>query len=245
MYRIITLPETHSTNQYLQALCQEKQPHEGVVVSANYQHAGKGQRGNSWEAERDMNLLFSLLLRPTHVHPARQFVLSQLVSLALVEVLSSYAKGFCIKWPNDIYWHNSKVAGILIENELYGSTLGQCVVGVGLNVNQVAFLSDAPNPVSLRQIVGVELDRAALLDVVLHRVFALYNAHRDGVLSEEALATAYSEVLYRNKGYHPYTSDGELFEAAIQRVEADGHLVLQTAAGEERCYAFKEVSFVL
>lgn len=179
------------------------------------------------------------------MHPARQFVLSQQVSLALVEVLSSYAKGFCIKWPNDIYWHNSKVAGILIENELYGSTLGQCVVGVGLNVNQVAFMSDAPNPVSLRQIVGVEVDRGVLLNAVLRRVFALYHAHRDGVLSEEALATAYSEVLYRNRGYHHYISDGELFEAAILRVEADGHLVLQTRVGEERSFAFKEVSFVL
>lgn len=243
-YQLITLDETHSTNQYLQELCHNEAPREGVVVSANFQTAGKGQRGNCWEAERDMNLLFSLLLRPTHLHPARQFVLSQLVSLAIVEVLSSYAKGFCVKWPNDIYWHDSKIAGILIENELYGSTIGQCVVGVGLNVNQVLFLSDAPNPVSLRQIVGVEVDREVLLHAVIERVLALYDAHSIGELSESDLAASYFEVLYRNKGYHRYESEGCVFEAAINGVEPDGHLVLATRKGEELRFAFKEVSFL-
>ncbi len=244
-YRLIALDETHSTNQYIQELCQQEMLQEGAVVSANYQLAGKGQRGNGWEAERGMNLTFSLLLRPTHLHAAHQFVLSQMVSLALVEVLSSYAKGFCIKWPNDIYWHDSKIAGILIENELYGSTIGQCVVGIGLNVNQAHFYSDAPNPVSLRQIVGVELDRAVLLDAILNRILALYNAYREGEMSETALAESYHTVLYRNTGYHRYESEGSMFEAAILRVEPDGYLVLTTREGEELRFAFKEVGFVL
>ena len=148
------LAETDSTNTYLQQLDADRHLPEGYIAYTDTQRAGRGQRGNSWESQPGKNLTFSLLLRPEHIPANQQFLLSQAVSLAATDVLNRYASGFSIKWPNDIYWEDKKIAGILIENVLSGSTFARSIVGIGLNINQERFISDAPNPVSLFQITG-------------------------------------------------------------------------------------------
>lgn len=237
------LPETGSTNTYLQQLDADHHLPEGYLVYTDTQRAGRGQRGNSWESEPGKNLTFSLLLRPEHIPANQQFLLSQAVSLAMTDVLNQYAPGFSIKWPNDIYWEDKKIAGILIENVLSGSTFARSIVGIGLNINQEKFISDAPNPVSLTQITGHTYDIDRLLDQFIDAFRRRYL--QTFTNSSQSLREEYLSTLYRNDGRYPYDSAGEKFYASIVGVEPDGHLILMTDAGEERRFAFKEVSFLL
>ena len=158
------------------------------------------------------------------------------VSLAICEALEQYIGDVSIKWPNDIYWRNGKIAGILIENTLQGTVIKDSIIGVGLNVNQREFRSDAPNPVSLYQISGQETDRDALLNDILQRL--------DQLLGQD-IRSHYLSRLYRRKGFHPYVDAEGAFMAEMTDVREDGHLVLSDDAGKERVYAFKEVQFVI
>ena len=128
---LIHISETNSTNSYLQTLCAKQQ---GVAafttVVADFQTSGRGQRGNSWESEPKKNLLFSFVLFPDFLEARRQFLISQIVSLAIKEELDSYADDFSIKWPNDIYWKDKKICGMLIENDLMGRNISQSISGI-------------------------------------------------------------------------------------------------------------------
>lgn len=237
------LPETASTNTYLQALDADRHLPEGYIVYTDTQRAGRGQRGNSWESQPGKNLTFSLLLKPEHIPANQQFLLSQAVSLAMTDVLNRYAPGFSIKWPNDIYWEDRKIAGILIENVLSGSTFARSIVGIGLNLNQEKFISDAPNPVSLMQITNHSYRMEEMLDQYTEAFRIRYR--QTFADSPQPLRDEYLATLYRNDGRYPYCSEGQTFYASIAGVEPDGHLVLLTDTGEERRFAFKEVSFLL
>jgi len=231
-WKIIHIDETDSTNRWLR----EQGGEEDMVVWADFQKAGRGQGTNSWESERGKNLTFSVLLHPNDIPANRQFSISMQISLALCEALSQHIGDLSIKWPNDIYWRNAKIAGILIENRLHGNIIRDSIVGIGLNVNQQQFHSDAPNPISLWQICERETDRASLLNDILA------NIHR---LVGQDVRQQYLSMLYRGTGYHPYADKSGNFMAKITDVQEDGHLVLQDEEGKERLYAFKEVSFII
>ncbi len=239
----IHLEETNSTNEYLACLCHRQQTDEFTVVQADYQTAGKGQRGNSWESERGKNLLFSFVLYPTSLEARKQFILSQAISLAVKETLDAYADGFSVKWPNDIYWQEKKIGGILIENDLAGKYISRCIIGIGLNVNQECFVSSAPNPVSLKQITGLEYDRQDILCRIMEKMKAYYEAIRRK--ENESIIHRYKQSLFRREGLHPYRDAEGEFTARIIDVEADGHLVLEDADGHIRKYVFKEVQYVI
>lgn len=151
---LIHLPSVTSTSTYLQDLL-HTQPdlEEWTIVCSDFQTAGRGQKGNSWESADGQNLLFSILLRPTFLPAQSQFLLSETISLSIAEVLNQWHEGFCIKWPNDIYHDDRKVAGILIETSIMGKQITQCTIGIGININQTDFESEAPNPVSLRTLI--------------------------------------------------------------------------------------------
>ncbi len=240
-YPLIHLAETRSTNETLTELCSHGPIADFTVIQADFQTAGKGQRGNSWEAEPKQNLLFSFVVHPLFLEARRQFLLSKMVALAMKETLDAYTEGIRIKWPNDIYWHDRKICGILIENVLDGSQIGQTIVGIGLNVNQTEFHSDAPNPVSLRQITGRELDCGEILDFFMQRVQTYYSAllHDEA----EALNEQYFQSLYRTDALYPYTDARGAFNARIRHVEEDGHLILEDEERFLRRYSFKEVKY--
>lgn len=164
----IHLDEVDSTNTFLSAYVRADASCRCVVADADYQTGGRGQRGNRWESQRGANLLFTVALYDVPVAPTEQFLLSQLVSLVTLRVLRSVlpadADRFRIKWPNDIYFDDRKVGGILIEHQLSPSHILRTIVGVGLNVNQRQFVSDAPNPVSLCQIAHHDFARRPLLE---------------------------------------------------------------------------------
>ncbi len=246
-YNVVWLEEVDSTNNYLKAwLCREPLE-EGTTVVANYQMRGRGQMGNGWSSEKDKNLLYSLLLYPKGIKANEQFILSRIASLAVKEVLDQFTGDIRIKWPNDIYWGEKKIAGMLIENDLLRGEITRSVVGIGMNVNQRSFPAELPNPVSLWQITGMEYDRIQLLERFLKEFFALYRGLREGVREGlyNTIATAYMASLYRKDGYYWYEDHNGRFQAIIQEVMPSGHLVLKTLnEGEVRRYAFKEVAYV-
>jgi BirA family biotin operon repressor/biotin-[acetyl-CoA-carboxylase] ligase len=234
------IKQTHSTNALLWELLRKENLPEGFSLLTDFQTAGKGQIGNSWEAEKGKNLLFSMLLFPHKIAPEEQFVLSQLVCLSIKRVLSNYVDNITVKWPNDIYWNDKKLGGILIENVLQGNNIKTAVVGIGLNVNQKLFKSNAPNPVSLVQIANKRFNRKLIFNQIREEIQLGYNN-----LNIPTVRAEYSASLYRKEGFHSFTSDNESFEARIVRVDSDGQLVLETKAGEEKKFYFKEVSFTI
>lgn len=245
MIEIIHLEQTHSTNRYMRQYAEvTHHSKEGTVIWADFQTAGRGQKGNSWESTAGKNLLFSLLLCPTGIAAHEQFIISQVISLALLDVLNAIQPGFSVKWPNDIYYGEKKVAGILIENDLSGHTLYSSIIGVGLNVNQEVFESDAPNPISMKQITGITWDRHELLNELLERIFDHYTAALDH--RSELIHDSYMKGLFRNEGYHPFLDEQKRpFEARIKRIDLTGEITLEDKQGTDRTFAFKEVEFVI
>ena len=231
-WNVVHIDETDSTNRWLKAHTTE----EKMAVVTDFQTAGRGCGTNTWESERGKNLLFSLLIHPVEVPVAKQFRISMAISLAILDALEQHIGDVSIKWPNDIYWRNGKLGGILIENRLQGGCIKDCIIGVGLNVNQETFRSNAPNPVSLKQIHGLETDCEQLLADILQRF--------DAYLQQD-LKARYLSCLYRRKGFHPYADKDGAFMAEIIDVEDDGHLLLRDDNGQDRRYAFKEVSFII
>lgn len=224
-------------------------PH-GYCISADFQTNGHGQATNHWESEDGKNLLFSLLLRPTIIPAAEQFIITELVTLALINTLQDEIRQeITIKWPNDIYVGNNKLCGILIENALCGPTIDTCIVGIGININQEIFTSNAPNPVSLKQYSGRNHDCDSIFDEIYQNILAYYdylvdNWHNQEI--KELLHGEYMNHLYRRSGYHKYsTPDGEHFSAEIEDISPQGYLTLRTQSGELRTFAFKEVIFEL
>ena len=246
-FPLIELEETDSTNRYLTLLCDRELVSEYTTVRADYQTAGKGQRGNTWESERGKNLLFSLVLYPTFLEAHRQFLLSQLTALAVKETLELWTDEIRIKWPNDIYWKEKKICGLLIENELSAEGIARSIIGIGLNVNQEIFHSDAPNPVSLRQITGLEPPPLEVLTYIQTYTRWFYEGLRqdeDGAMAS-LIARQYHLSLFRREGWHPYEDATGRFMARLLRVEEDGRYILQDEAGNERGYLFKEVQYIL
>ncbi|MEG1545038.1 MAG: biotin--[acetyl-CoA-carboxylase] ligase [Tannerellaceae bacterium] len=239
--RILRIAETASTNSWLRECMQREQLPEGSVAVTPHQTAGRGQVGNTWEAEPEKNLTFSVLLYPNCLPSNRQFLISQITALSIKETLSTYTTDITVKWPNDVYWKERKICGMLIENDLSGQFLYCSIIGIGLNLNQQLFRSDAPNPVSLTQITGQAYDT----DKVLHRFLDIFYARYLHLLQEEyeEIRTAYRSALYRGTGYHGFTDSGGSFEASIKEIEPTGHLILRLRDGSQRRYAFKEVSW--
>ena len=181
---VIYIAETDSTSNYLNRLSIEENLKEFTVVMANFQTAGKGQRGNSWESEAGKNLMFSILMYPEFLEARKQFLLSQAISLAIKEELDTFSDGFSIKWPNDIYWYKKKICGMLIENDLMGNSIKKSIAGIGVNINQEQFHSSAPNPVSLWQITGELQDIQPILKNIIHRIIENYTLIKEGEIEK-------------------------------------------------------------
>lgn len=243
MSNIIWVDTATSTNTVLAAITDA--PH-GTALATRTQTAGRGQRGNSWEAEPGRNLTFSLLLRPRAISAARQFELSQIVCMAIARAIGreiGQPEKVRIKWPNDIYFDDLKICGILIENTLQGTSIARSIAGIGINVNQREFLSDAPNPVSMTQITGREYPLVPMMERVVGEVMDQFDAY-ERMPDSAALGSEYRAMLWRGEGYWPYRDvlRGEDIQARIEAVGPMGHLTLRTAAGDTRIYAFKEVA---
>ena len=240
--KIIRLKDVDSTNRFLKDLDSYDEAALTIAV-ADYQTAGRGQGTHTWESEEGKNLLFSMLTCPVWVPVRQQFLLSEIGALAIKEALDTYADGFTLKWPNDVYWNDKKISGTLIETSIDSKGIKRCIFGIGINVNQMEFKSDAPNPVSLAQILGHEVDREEVLQKVIEAFGRYYELLRRADYMD--VSGIYHLSLYRRKGYHWYEDKDGKFEGAFVEVEDDGHLILHDKKGVIRSYAFGEIRFVL
>lgn len=253
----VHVPETGSTSTLASSLTP---PPAGrcVVVYADRQSAGRGQRGNSWESEPGKNLTFSMVYTPERWPATMQFTLSMAVALGMYDALKGLVAGDCvrIKWPNDIYFNDYKISGILIENSLKGGDLSRSIIGIGLNVNQTEWLSDAPNPLSLRQITGRQYDLTSVLERVAECVVGRLKS-LDGRLENDsaglqhaATVAEYERHLWRHDGRTYLWRDmrgvePRLFEARVSGIAPWGHLRICGSDGAEDVFELKQLAAVL
>lgn len=214
------------------------------AVWAEHQSAGRGQRGHSWHSNEGENITFSVVLTPTFLPIHEQFLLSEIVALSLVHTLREFGIECRIKWTNDIYAGDNKIVGILIEHALAGDTLARTIAGIGLNVNQLEFPADLPNPTSMACERGQQFDREEVIKRIIINLDALYRRLEQG--EKEAIESEYIATMYHLGQAHTYAlPGGEHFEATIRGVRHSGELRLEHGDGIIREYAFKEVEFVL
>ncbi len=248
------IKQTYSTSTLLRERYADELPHL-YTIRTEFQTAGRGQAGNSWESEEGKNLLFSALLRYDGLLAIKQWRLSMLVAVALWETLAKHLPNekLTIKWPNDIYWGDKKLVGILIENSLSGQYIGYSIVGIGVNVNQTDWHSNAPNPISMVQITGEEYDAELLMNewILSVKSWELRNT--------EEIADAYLQHLYRREGWHTYlerevsTTPTDIAQQGVEGaflaqfigITELGELILRKENNEEKIYHFKQIRFVI
>ncbi len=249
------IPRTNSTNTLMRELIAAGNPPEFIYTG--FQTAGRGQAGNGWESEEGKNLLCSILVESRKTKDKRPFYLNVLVSVAVHRMincqLSIVNSPLTIKWPNDIYWQNKKIAGILVENAIVGNEVQYSIAGIGLNVNQTEFVSGAPNPVSMKQISGTDFE----VDRIMEQLIA--EVRRVEAMEREEVWAYYQAHLYRREGFWPFVerevsvvptmnagaeTEGQ-FLARIEEVLPTGEIVLRDQEGKQRKYHFKQIRYVL
>ena len=247
------IPEINSTNTYLKAHPELGQDEDLFALRTDYQTAGRGQLGNGWESERGKNLLCSLRWRNTNIPITEAFRINEIVAVAIHRMAFVSGDSPVIKWPNDIYVGDKKLAGILVENSLCGGVVSESIIGIGLNVNQTAFLS-APNPTSLALETGRQWD----VEAVMQQVLASF---REVITwPHTRVHETYIGHLYRKDGFYLYRErevslqptapiwddkQKDDFLAQIKDVTPQGELVLEQEDGTQKRYHFKQIQYIL
>lgn len=239
MLKIKFIESAQSTND---AVREHNEPL--TIISAHSQTKGRGQRGNSWESEPYKNLTYSFIITPTFLPFSEQFYISKIVSNALILTLQKHGISSKVKWPNDIYVENKKICGILIENDVTsGGKILRSVVGIGLNVNQTKFLSDAPNPTSMKIITENEHPLEEVINNFAEEFKDEYRKLEMGDI--DSIDDFYFDNLYRlNTPAKFKDSDGE-FYGEIVAVKTTGELIIEKADKKRKSYLFKEVEYIL
>ena len=234
-------PSLSSTNTYSTELLSKSNPPEGTVILTYNQTAGRGQIGSKWESAPDKNVSMSIILYPKFLAAREQFNLNAAVSLAIFDVASRYVKDVKVKWPNDIYIGKKKVAGILIQNTLTGKNIQSAVVGIGLNVNQTEFTSDAPNPTSLKLETEKSVDLNQIVQDIAQALEKRYLQLKSG--KSKQIRMEYIAHLYRfGKPFTFQRTDDSYFTGIITGISSLGKLIIDTETGEEE-FGLKEVRF--
>ena len=237
----IKLDEISSTNDWLMSRISNQKFHEGTVVVTSVQTDGKGQRGSIWYSQPHKSLTFSVLLKPSFLLPTNAFDLSICVALALSDSLNKLRSGFKIKWPNDIYFEDKKIAGVLIENQMNQSVYQNAVVGIGLNVNQLHF-DDLSDAISLKQIIGIEFPVEKVMEHICESLEAHYLMLRSGNFKD--LKKAYLSNLYGLNQLQSFMVDNKKLNGKIINVLRSGFLQIELIDGEIRDYDIKEIKFL-
>jgi BirA family biotin operon repressor/biotin-[acetyl-CoA-carboxylase] ligase len=241
---LIKLLAVDSTNNFLKRMVSNSEPlPEGTVIMAENQYQGRGQVESTWHAEPGKNLTFSIFLKPSFIPVQEQFTLNMAISVAIQQALKVLTgSGLSIKWPNDIYFGEQKIGGILIENSISGSKMKTCILGIGINVNQQHFEDDLNTSAgSLYQILHRDVDLISLLAQICSHIEAGYLKLRAG--SYINLRQEYIDSLYRYNVKANYRQNGEIIEGRIVGVSANGLLELETKTGL-LSYNFKEIEFL-
>jgi BirA family transcriptional regulator, biotin operon repressor / biotin---[acetyl-CoA-carboxylase] ligase len=244
--RFLYLTCCHSTNDFAKQFAELREDSHGAVILAEAQTQGRGQQGSTWKSEPGQNLTFSLIVRPQELNTLNQFLFNKVLSIHLLAFFRNYfpdhASGFNIKWPNDIYLYNKKIAGLLIENSMQGKLIRYSIVGIGLNVNQTSF--DLPQASSLALGLNMAIDRAALFNALLtyldENLPVIFHFSETEIKSIEKI---YDTTLWKYNEKHQYTSGNEQFTGIIKGVDAQGKLRLEIE-GRLESFEIKSLQFL-
>lgn len=241
-WQIIKVGECLSTNSLMKQKKQESQLRDKTAIMTDFQSLGRGQGQNTWQSDSGKNLLISIY-RCTKLKAEEHFMLTIIASLSISDTLKNYGIKASIKWPNDIYVDDRKIAGILIENSLMKDQINDTIIGVGLNINQQVFHETIPNPVSVAQIIQREIEITAIRNTFIENFDKLFKESENG--QNEELFHLYIDKLYRLKEWSLFEFDGHNFTGQIRGVMPDGRLIIETESGQLKHFLFGEVKYVL
>lgn len=241
---ILQLKEIDSTNRFFMDWLTREKPEEGTLLITDFQTAGKGMDGAKWESEFGQNLTFSFVLYPAFLAPDAQFYLNKTISLGLTDLVQELLPSrndIRIKWPNDIYIGDHKVAGTLIQNGIKGNIFDFAVIGIGLNVNQVSFTGESTNPVSLKMVSGYEYDLQEVLGNILEKLQFRYDQLKSG--QKQAIDAEYLAKFYRFKEMAGFIYKEKSIKAKITGVNRYGQLILEIPGDKIIECDLKEIKF--
>ncbi|MBC8147365.1 MAG: biotin--[acetyl-CoA-carboxylase] ligase [Bacteroidetes bacterium] len=241
---IIKIEKTDSTNNYARELIKSGNISEITVIAADEQLSGKGHSENTWESEKGKNLTFSAILSPHFLEIQNQFILTKVISLAITDFVAEYFDKSLvkIKWPNDIYVNDKKICGILIENVVKSDLFEYSIVGIGININQTEFISDAPNPTSLKIINGIDYNLKELFYKLLKHIENRYAQLINPILN--TLDKEYLNALYKFRELIDYKFQQKEIKAQIIGVSKFGKLIVKTEDEFLIECDFKEIEFL-
>jgi BirA family biotin operon repressor/biotin-[acetyl-CoA-carboxylase] ligase len=243
----IELQSVDSTNNYALNQIHANMAQPGTCYFAHEQTSGKGQRGKSWATERGTNIILSIVVKPDFLQTFQQFQLSTCVAVGTRQFFNEYGNdSLKIKWPNDIYWRDRKLGGILIENiirshEPGGGRWDWAVVGIGININQANFGGELKNPVSLKQITGESFDQIELAKQLClsieHFYKKLLNSETNTILE------IYNQFLYKKDEMVKLKKGNRIFSGIIKNVTPTGQLIVQHSVEEQ--FDFGEIEWLI
>jgi BirA family transcriptional regulator, biotin operon repressor / biotin---[acetyl-CoA-carboxylase] ligase len=244
--RFLYLTSCHSTSDLAKNLDERGLTNHGMVILAEEQTRGRGQQGNVWQSNPHENLTFTLVLKPQQFNIRHQFLFNKVISIHLLVFFRStfpeHAHAFHIKWPNDLYFYDRKIAGLLIENALQGEHIHTSVVGIGLNVNQTSF--DLPQASSL----ALGLQRILAREALLHDLLTYLDENLPTIFyfSDAEVKTiehVYDTVLWKYQKEHTFKQGTETFKGIIQGVNPMGQLLIEKE-GNIQAFDVKTIQFL-
>ena len=239
---IIWLNELDSTNNYANSLVAENKLNTETVISTYAQNKGRGQKGNLWESEPNLNITTTVVLYTKYLSIENQFALSQSAALAIKDMFSNFNINAKVKWPNDIFVNNYKIAGILIENSIIGSSFSHSCIGIGINTNQTNFGEFLPKATSMKIVKNLNYNIHEVLETLLNCLNLRLSQLKEKKFDD--LNRDYIANLYQFGEWCTYKSNEKIFKGKIINVGKHGELVILSDKGEQHSYLFKEVSFL-
>ncbi len=243
-FSVTVIDRVDSTNAFVRRMIDESKAGEGTVIMAREQYAGRGQGENTWHSQAGMNLTFSLVLEPVFLPPHKQFILNKAIALAVMNSVKQSLSSetiTSIKWPNDIYAGIRKIAGILIEHTIMGNSLKHSIIGIGVNLNQQEFPTNLPNPVSLKQLTGLDHENEKFLESTCQNLDLEYSRLIRGEFN--SINNDYNSSLFGYGSDLEFTSGSSLFTGRIKSVDDLGRLLIMTQDGKIRIFNHGEISF--
>lgn len=240
----IFLEQVPSTNTFAMDLIAKTNPPEGTCIFTAFQSDGRGQIGRYWYSSNEKNVLTSYIFYPKWLKATDQFVLNIISGLAVRDVVANFCPDVKIKWPNDIYVNNKKIAGILVQNILKGTDIKATVIGIGLNVNEADFPNEIPNPISLKKITKIDHDLSEIRHILSTKLEIYYLKLKAGRV--DWLRETYLSHLYKiNKPCKFIDLDNQEFTGKICGIDDHGKLMIESLNGNIDAYGFREIKFVI
>jgi len=237
---IIKLDTIGSTNNFAKEIINSKIVADWTVIHTNEQTNGRGQRGNLWQSNPNENLTFSLIISP-NIKVEKQFYISKIVSLALLNFFNKFSDNASIKWPNDIYIDDKKIAGILIESYIQADRINKSVIGIGININQCIFDKNIPNPISLKQLTNKTFNLDDILTQIIKEIYIMHQS----INNYKLIDNMYNNNLFGlNKKLYFYDENNNMFLGEVIKTNEYGKLKLKINE-EFKYYDFHDISLVI